>query len=101
MQLHTDLPLFAWQPPCRLIAFPMVNRVGKIRDVAGKMLDKTTDRHADHYRSQVNEALVKQFEKIGLAENEIEQQLAGFWLKVGDEMTRLTYQGHGTGGNAA
>jgi hypothetical protein len=41
---HSSLPLFAWQPPCKLIPFPLIHRVGKIRDVAFKMMEKTTDR---------------------------------------------------------
>lgn len=38
--------LFDWTPPCRMIVFPMSRRVGRIRDVAMKMLDKPTDRAA-------------------------------------------------------
>lgn len=100
MSVSTELPLFAWQPPCKLIAFPMIYRVGKIRDVAFKMMDKTTDRHAEHYRGQVNEALIRQLEKIGLSEMEVDEQLGAFWQKVQAEMIRMSYQGHGAGGAA-
>ncbi len=93
----TDLPLFAWQPPCKLIAFPMVNRVGKIRDVARKMIDKATDRHADYYQRQVTEALICQLEKLGLSEIEQDAQIGAFWCKVEQEMIRQTYQRPGAG----
>lgn len=95
---HSDLPLFTWKPSaCRLIAFPMVNRVGKIRDVARKMLDKSTDRHAEYYQKQVTEALIGQLEKIGLSEIEQDEQIGAFWCKVEQEMIRQSYQRPGTG----
>ena len=98
---HNDLPLFAWQPPVKLIAFPLVNRVGRIREVAVKMMDKTTERHAESYRNQVTEGLIRQLEKIGLAEMEVDEQLGAFWEQVRLEMIRLAYHGYGTGGGAA
>ncbi len=62
------LPLFKWkQPDCRLIPFPMVNRIGRIRDTAAKMIDKPTEKSAEHYRRQVDEAMTTQFSKIGLS----------------------------------
>ncbi|MBB3913873.1 DUF6074 family protein [Rhizobium fabae] len=94
-----DLPLFAWQPPCKLIIFPMEARIGKIRDVALKMLDKTTDRHADWYRKQVTEALLLHLEKIGLPEDEQDEQLGAFWTKVEQEIVRMAYGRSGAGSN--
>lgn len=91
MEHDTDLPLFSWMQPCKFIPFPMVNRVGKIRDVAAKMLDKPTDRHAGYYREQVNAGLLKQFAAIGLPEELQHEQLSLFWEKVRDEMIRQTY----------
>jgi len=88
---NSDLPLFAWKPACRMIAFPMVARVGKIRDVATKILDKSTDRHADWYRKQVTEALGAQMDRIGLTEAEQDQELCAFWSAVQDEMIRQCY----------
>ncbi len=87
----TTLPLFGRRPACRLIAFPLGNRIGKIRDVAAKMLDKTSERHADYYRDQVTSALLKQFDTIGLSHQEQDAQLRAFWEKVRDEMIRQTY----------
>ena len=93
-----DLPLFAWQPPCKVIPFPMTNRVGKIRDVASKMLDKATDRHADYYRRQVTEALIAQLDRIGVPEHEQNEQFGAFWQEVQNEMIRQCY-GRVAGGN--
>jgi hypothetical protein len=88
-----DLPLLTWRPPtCHLIPFPLVRRIGKVRDVARKMLDKSTDRHADFYRTQVTDALLKHLEKIGLPESEQEEQLSAFWTAVDFEIARLKYR---------
>lgn len=101
MATERDLPLLDWQRPCKLIPFPMVNRVGKIRDVAGKMLDKATDRHADYYRDQVTSALLKQFAAIDLPNEQQDAQLTAFWERVRDEMIRQTYRGSNRPGGAA
>jgi hypothetical protein len=83
------LPLFTWkQPDCRLIPFPMVKRIGRIRDTAAKMLDKPTEKSAEHYRRQVDEAMTIQLSKIGLAGEKIEVERAAFWKAVEAEMTR-------------
>src|SRR5690606_21172107 len=63
-------PLFTWQPTRQVIVFPMVKRVGRIRDVAIKMLDKPSDRAASHYRHQVTDAMLRGFEKLGIPEDE-------------------------------
>lgn len=84
------LPLFEWrQPECRLIPFPMVNRVGRIRDTAAKMLDKPTEKSAEHYRRQVDEAMTGQLSKIGLPGEAIEAERVAFWKAVDVEMVRL------------
>ncbi|KAA1182103.1 hypothetical protein FP026_08430 [Rhizobium tropici] len=93
-----DLPLFAWKPACKIVLFPMVARVGKVRDVASKMLDKATDRHADYYRRQVTEALISQLDRTGIPENEQDEQLGAFWDAVQNEMIRQCY-GSGALGN--
>ena len=92
--------LFDWTPPCRMIVFPMSRRVGRIRDVAVKMLDKPTDRAALSYRDQVTEGMLKQMAKVGIPEAEQDEQLGAFWQAVQAEIIRLSYYGHGTGGAA-
>lgn len=97
---HADLPLFVWQPPRQVIVFPMVRRVGRIRDVATKMLDKPTERAAVHYRGQVTDSLLRGLERAGISEREQDEQVRAFWEAVQAEMIRLTYSGYGTGGAA-
>lgn len=83
------LPLFTWKhPECRLIPFPMVNRIGRIRDTAAKMLDKPTEKSAEHYRRQVDEAMTSQLSKIGLLGEAIESERLAFWEAVNAEMMR-------------
>jgi hypothetical protein len=98
-----DLPLLRWQPPalpCAVFAFPLVRRVGKVRDVARKMAAKRTARHVDTYRDQVTTALLRHLDRIGVPEAEQDEQLGAFWLAVQAEMIRLRYSDHGTGGAA-
>lgn len=95
-----QLDLLAWQPPRQVILFPMTARVGRIRDVAVKMLDKPTDRAATFYRNQVTDALLRQMDRAEIPEHEQDEQLGAFWQAVQNEMVRLTYCGHGTGGAA-
>ncbi len=86
------LTLFTWkQPECRLIPFPMVNRIGRIRDTAAKMLDKPTEKSAEHYRRQVDEAMAGQLSKIGQLGEAIEAERVAFWKAVDAEMTRQSY----------
>lgn len=101
MRNKSDLPPFTWQPPsCKLIAFPLDRRVGKIRDVAIKLMDKSTERHANSYRLQVSEALAVHLSKLGLSEDEQAVQISVFFKKVQDEVARLTYRGSRPGGAA-
>lgn len=93
---HTDLPLFAWQPPCMIIAFPLEHRVGKVRDVARKLLAKTTERHADYYASQIEDALRHHLSKAGVSQIEQDRQICAFWGKVNAEIARLTHRGTGS-----
>ncbi|GGA81291.1 hypothetical protein GCM10011491_05720 [Brucella endophytica] len=95
-----NLPLFSWQPPRQVIVFPMVKRVGRIREVAAKMLDKPTERAAVHYRSQVTDSVIRSLERAGIPEKEQDEQLGAFWEAVQHEMIRLSYSGYGTGGAA-
>lgn len=96
-----SLPLFSWSPSRQVIVFPMVRRVGRIRDVATKMLEKPTDRAAEFYRGQVTDALLKSLARAGIPESEQDEQLGAFWEAVRCEMIRITYRGSRPGGSAA
>lgn len=69
----------------------MVNRIGRIRDTAAKMLDKPTEKSAEHYRRQVNEAIIGQLSKIGLSADDINAENVAFWKAVDVEMARQAY----------
>lgn len=98
---HDELPLFNWQPSRQVIVFPMTRRVGRIRDVAVKMLDKPTDRAAAFYRDQVTDGLLRSLARAGIPDDEQDEQIGAFWSAVQAEMIRLTYRGQRPGGNAA
>lgn len=89
---HDDLPLFKWIPVGRVIVFPMARRSGRIRDVALKMLDKPTERAASSYRNQLTATLVKQLEKAGLSDEDLDEYVGEFWSAVQVEINRLTYR---------
>jgi len=84
-----------------LRVFPLNKRVGKIRDVAQKMLDKRSDRHALSYREQVTKALSAQLDRAGVDASNRNAQLTAFWLEVRAEILRQTYRGSRPGGGAA
>ncbi|MNE49358.1 hypothetical protein D3C80_1438710 [compost metagenome] len=52
------------------------------------MLDKPTEKSAEHYRRQVDEAMTGQLSKIGLLGEAIEVERTAFWNAVDLEMTR-------------
>lgn len=83
--------------PCQVIAFPLTRRVGKIRDVAAKMLAKSTDRHVESYRDQVTEGIHSSLSRAGIPAGEQDAQLGGFWNAVQNEIIRLTHRGNHTG----
>lgn len=94
--LDGDLPLFAWQPPCKLIAFPLINRVGKIRRCA-EVLEGKTGKDADGYwRAQVRQ-LSEHLERIGCPVDEIERQVREFQDAVQSELIRRCYGRAGAG----
>jgi hypothetical protein len=79
---------------CILIPFPLAKRIGKVRDVAGKMLATRTERQADHYRRQISEAMIYKLRKISSPDDVIAHQLAAFWHQVELEMARLSHGSH-------
>ncbi len=91
-----DLPLFAWRPACKVILFPQQARLGKIRDVARKLVAKTTERSADYYSAQVSEGLTSQLTRIGIPERDQDEAIGAFWSAVNQEVARLSYRGTGS-----
>lgn len=97
--MQRDLPLFEWAArPCEILAFPLVRRVGKVRDVAAKLTGKTTEKHAASYRLQVDTALRAHLARTRLDDSAIDAQVAAFWSSVQIEMQRLAFRDRGHGG---
>jgi hypothetical protein len=96
-----DLPLFAWRPPTgEVIAFPLAKQGERVSETARKLLAKTTVKHADYYRGQVTDAIVKRLLRLGIPDHLIDEQVGAFWTAVEWEMARLTYRGQRPGGAA-
>jgi hypothetical protein len=75
--------------PCQVIAFPLTRRVAKVRDVAAKIMDKATDRQAEAYRNQVADTLFRRLARIGVPEDEQDEQVGAFFTAVELELSRL------------
>lgn len=97
-----DLPLLSWQRPgCVILLFPLHKQVGKVRDVARKLSAKTTDRHCDHYRSQVTEALQRRLDRLGIAQGPQDQIIGSFWRAVEAEALKRNFRERDQDGGAA
>jgi hypothetical protein len=70
--------------------FPMAKRVGRIREVADKLLDKPTDRSAENYRRIVSDAVLTHLHRIGLDPEEQGRELGEFWKAVEAECGRVS-----------
>ncbi|WP_164924154.1 DUF6074 family protein [Sinorhizobium fredii] len=80
--------LLSNEDKCELVPFPLSKRIGKIRGVAAKLLDRKSERHAEYYQQQVTEALVGQLRKIGLPQRLQDKEIREFWSGVEQEMKR-------------
>jgi uncharacterized protein DUF6074 len=85
------MSMFEAQSPtsCQIIAFPLTKRVAKIRDVAAKLIEKATDRQAEAYRNQIADTLFRHLERIGVPEDEQDEQVGAFFTAVELELSRL------------
>lgn len=75
--------------PCQIIVFPLTKRVTKVRDVAAKLMEKATDRQAEAYRNQIADALFRHLDRIGVPEDEQDEQVGAFFTAVELELSRL------------
>lgn len=87
--------------PVMVLPFPLVARVGKIRDVATKMVATKSPRHAESYRAQVTEAL-----RVNLTSKRVPTELQAselrqFWRAVDLEVARLLNPSRRPGGGKA
>lgn len=85
-----DLPLFRWTPPCKVIAFPLDKRIGRVRQVASKLLGKK-GQAADTYWRQTVTTMIRQMERAGIPKGEIDAEVRSFFHAVHRELVRLSY----------
>lgn len=83
-----DLPLFAWKPECKIIAFPLNKRVGKIRRVAEVWSRKRGGDQKSYWGTQLN-TLGRTLERIGYSEEQINAELDLFRDAVSSQISRM------------
>ncbi len=88
------------EPACEVLLYPFLNRVGKIRHVAAKLLERTSPRSAAQYQNRVSEALAVQAERAGISPTEVDEHLQLFWSAVQRETGRLIEAQHSEGESA-
>jgi hypothetical protein len=96
---HETLPLFQWQPPRRVIVFPLTKRIGKVRHTALKLAGKHGD-DAMLYWKQVSASNRKHLARLGLSDAEIDDEIRLFFDAVQAEIVRISYSGRSNGGAA-
>lgn len=94
-----QLDLLGWPAPCKVLVFPLDKRVGRVRRVAEKLLQKKGFM-ADAYWRQTVTTLEGQMVRQGIPEAEIDRQLLAFFDAVRAEIIRLSHSGKNSGGAA-
>ncbi|PSH64363.1 hypothetical protein CU102_22010 [Phyllobacterium brassicacearum] len=87
--------------PCQVIPFPLTRRVAKVRDVAARIMEKATDRQAEAYRNQIADTLFRHLDKIGVPEDDQDEQVGAFFTAVELELSRLYDQQDANGETSA
>ena len=82
------LPLFDWQPPVQVIAFPLEKRIGKVRRVAEVMSRQRTKNAEDAYFQNIDDGLKAQLLRSGVEPSKINAELDAFWNQVSIEMDK-------------
>jgi Family of unknown function (DUF6074) len=90
--VSSQLDLFDWQPRtnvnCKVRPFPMSRRIGKARDVAQKISEKSSSA-AEAYWKQTVRAMAAQMRAAGISEPEVISQLEAFSTLVGRQMRQV------------
>ena len=85
---HLDLPLFEYEYPTKVLAFPLAKRVGKVRCVAAVMRSMKSEKAADAYYRKIDSSLKKQLINSGVQKFKINGELDSFWNAGGLELDR-------------
>ena len=73
---------------CQIIPFPLTRRLATVREVAARLRAKN-DRHAEAYRNRVADSLFEHLARIGLSEDEQDEQVGAFFSAVELELFRM------------
>jgi len=95
-----QLNLLDWQPPRRVLVFPLARRVVRVRNVAEKLSQKSGF-VAEAYWKQTVSTLRGQMERAGIETEVIDQELRSFFDAVQAELNRMAYASRGHPGGAA
>jgi len=68
--------------------FPQERRTAKVRDVATKLLSKTTSRAIEHYRAQVSGAMAGHLRSRRVPAERHPELIRRFWVAVDCEVAR-------------
>lgn len=79
--------LLEWRQPVEIIPFPLARRIGRIREVADKLMHKT-DRQTEYYISQVTGGLFSQLDRLGVPVDTQDQMVEDFMTAVCQELNR-------------
>ncbi|UCI17021.1 DUF6074 family protein [Mesorhizobium sp. B2-1-8] len=95
-----QLSLLDWTPPCKVVAFPLAKRSGKVRRVA-EVLSTKHGAAATNYWKQTIAAIAGQMQRAGIDHDAINSELRDFHDAVQRELWTLAGQGQRPGGSAA
>ncbi|MHC1547563.1 DUF6074 family protein [Phyllobacterium sp. K27] len=73
---------------CQIIPFPLTKRLATVREVATKLREKN-GRHEEAYRNRVADGLFEHLARIGLSEDEQDEEVGAFFSAVELEMFQM------------
>jgi hypothetical protein len=73
---------------CQIIPFPMTKRLATVREVAATLKGKN-GRHAEAYRNRIADGLFEHLARIGLSEDEQDEEVGAFFSAVELEMFQM------------
>ncbi len=79
--------LTEFRPPAEIIPFPLARRIGRIREIAERLSEKT-DRQTEHYLRQVTGGLFYQLDRLGIPADQQDSMVEDFMTAVCNELNR-------------
>ena len=75
--------------PCVVVPFPLARRIGRAREVAAKLANKTCQRASVAYENQVRDGFQSRWRSVGLPEKDFPAGWNDFRRLVQRELARL------------